>query len=108
MSLYVDFTIIDAKSLYRVVADVTARGSEMDDGSSFGTLVAENVDVSHDVVSGCLFLFGSRIEIDVVYVRLHLCDLGRRYCQTKILKGNDQLLKNIHQYSYSTVHYSTM
>lgn len=58
-----------------VVAHETRSRSQVDNGGGQGAQFRKNVDVSHHVVPGQFFFFGSLLEVHVVYVRLHLFDL---------------------------------
>ncbi len=58
----------------------------MDDGSSGGAAVCEGVDMSHDVVPELALLLGRHGEVDVLFVALHLQDLGVGDGQTQSLR----------------------
>lgn len=60
----------------------------MDDGCSSGAAVCEGVDVSHDIMSELALLLGRHGEINIVFVTLHLLNLGVGDGQTQNLKTN--------------------
>lgn len=62
--------------IYSVVPHVAGGGTEVDDGSSSGAAVCEGVDVSHDVVPELALLLGRHDEVYVLFVALHLQNLG--------------------------------
>lgn len=58
----------------------------MDDGSSSGAAVCEGVDVSHDVMPELPLLLCRHGKVNVVFVALHLQNLGVRDGQTQSLR----------------------
>lgn len=58
----------------------------MDDGSGSGAAVCEGVDVGHDIVPELALLLGRHGEVDVLFVALHLLNLGVRDGQTQSLR----------------------
>jgi hypothetical protein len=60
----------------RVVRDETAGGSQMDDTSSRGTLVAISMHVSHYIVTQTTLVLIRHFEINLVHVSLHFCQLS--------------------------------
>lgn len=73
---------------YSVVSHVAGGGAEMDDGCSSGAAVCEGVDMSHNIMSELALLLSRHGEINIVFVTLHLLNLGVGDGQTQNLKTN--------------------
>lgn len=58
----------------------------MDDGSGGEAAVCEGVDVGHDIVPELALLLRRHGEVDVLFVALHLQNLGVRDGQTQSLR----------------------
>ena len=58
----------------RVVADIAARGAEMNDSLCLRALHAVRVDMAHHVMAHFLLAGSRHIVVDVVLMRLHLLD----------------------------------
>lgn len=59
----------------------------MDDGTGSRTLGSKDVDVGHNVVPSLALLFFGRLEVDLVHVGLHFCDLSVGNFQTQFLSS---------------------
>jgi len=86
--------VCDVRNNYSVVSHVAGGGAQVDDGSGGGAAVSEGVDVSHDVVSEFTFLLGRHGEVDVLFVALHLHNLGVGDGQTQRLRRRRRVMKN--------------
>ena len=80
-----DFQALTLLDELRVVGDVAAGGSQMDDGGGLRAELAQGPDVAHDVVPELLFDLGHPLEVDVFEVGAEFCDLGVGNRQTESL-----------------------
>src|ERR1700737_2570645 len=73
----------------RIVSDVGAGGTQMDERLCLGCDISKSVHVRHHVVAKALLVLGHRVEVDVVEVRLHLANrlFGNRYAQLTLRFG---------------------
>lgn len=58
----------------------------MDDGRSSGAAVCEGVDVGHDIMSELALLLSRHGKVNVLFVTLHLQNLGICDGQTQSLR----------------------
>lgn len=58
----------------------------MDDGCSSGAAVCEGMDVGHDIMSELALLLSRHGEVNVLFMALHLQNLGIRDGQAQSLR----------------------